>query len=423
MSADDDNTTCSAEALTSYNRPIHIAAIFIIFGVAGFGVLIPIASKFMPYLGIPSRLVTFGKSFGVGVIIATAFIHMLQPANEKLTSACLGDVWHKKYPEFAMLFTMCSIFAMQLIEYLATTRLEHRFDSLQHPDSLQAHSHDHNISMGQSMTATGIHHHPMNNNYHITNNMAITTIPKAPQPPYQCTHEDIDNEENGRPRSLMTMVDESVINENYYMNGSRTAATLQPSPEDKLASGNFSTCPAHHHWHNTSSSHQSESLMDTKRWLSTVVLEVGILTHSVIIGITLGVTGQDEFTGLLIALSFHQFFEGFALGARIAEVNMINCKKAIGMASFFACTTPVGTAIGVGISSSYNENSAAALLAQGIFDAISSGILIYVGLVNLLASEMIFDDRFKKMRKSTQFGCFTFMYTGAAVMAVIGVWV
>jgi hypothetical protein len=40
--------------------------------------------------------------------------------------------------------------------------------------------------------------------------------------------------------------------------------------------------------------------------LQTMVLEGGILTHSVIIGITLGVTSDDQFTTLLIAICFHQ---------------------------------------------------------------------------------------------------------------------
>ncbi|KAG2217997.1 hypothetical protein INT45_001540 [Circinella minor] len=345
---------------------------------------------------------------------------MLQPANEKLTSACLGDTWHENYPSFAMLFCMCSIFAMQLIEYLATTQLEHHF----HSSALCVDHHHHDNSTVKSATTTTTTTH--------VNNMATTTIPETPQSPFQCeihhyhpehVVQEEENNNNTQPKSSsVTMIDESVANEDLYIYGRRAFSgnNTDEDDKDKLKHTPYSTCPEH--W-DSSSTRIAESMKDTKRCLSTIVLECGILTHSIIIGITMGVTGQDEFTGLMIAICFHQFFEGFALGARIAEVNRINCKKAIMMAFFFAWTTPVGTAIGVGISSSYNGNSAAALLAQGIFDSISSGILIYVGLVNLLASEMIFDDRFKKMRKSTRFGCFLFMYAGAAVMAIIGIWI
>lgn len=35
----------------------------------------------------------FAKYFGSGVIIATAFIHLLSPALEELGSPCLGAEW------------------------------------------------------------------------------------------------------------------------------------------------------------------------------------------------------------------------------------------------------------------------------------------------------------------------------------------
>jgi len=50
------------------------------------------------------------------------------------------------------------------------------------------------------------------------------------------------------------------------------------------------------------------------------------------------------------------------------------------------CTqvTPVGVAIGIGLGSSYNSSSKAALASEGVFDSISAGILIYNGLVDLV---------------------------------------
>lgn len=48
---------------------------------------------------------------------------------------------------------------------------------------------------------------------------------------------------------------------------------------------------------------------------------MGIVAHSVIIGITLGVSESPcTIRPLLGALSFHQFFEGFALGGCISQV-------------------------------------------------------------------------------------------------------
>ena len=51
------------------------------------------------------------------------------------------------------------------------------------------------------------------------------------------------------------------------------------------------------------------------------------------------------------------------------------------MAIFFVLTTPGGVALGLGIKTTYNENSPTALGVMGVFDSISSGILIYMALV------------------------------------------
>ncbi|WRX08811.1 Zinc/iron permease - like 2 [Theobroma cacao] len=53
------------------------------------------------------------------------------------------------------------------------------------------------------------------------------------------------------------------------------------------------------------------------------------------------------------------------------------------MALFFSLTTPVGIAIGIGISNIYDESSPTALIVEGIFNAASAGILIYMALAQL----------------------------------------
>ena len=51
------------------------------------------------------------------------------------------------------------------------------------------------------------------------------------------------------------------------------------------------------------------------------VLETGIAFHSVLIGIALGVSDSPcTIRPLLAALTFHQFFEGVALGSCLLQV-------------------------------------------------------------------------------------------------------
>ncbi|KAI9126704.1 hypothetical protein K1719_002300 [Acacia pycnantha] len=60
------------------------------------------------------------------------------------------------------------------------------------------------------------------------------------------------------------------------------------------------------------------------------------------------------------------------------------------MVLLFCLTIPVGIGIGVGISNTYNENSQTAVIVEGILLSASAGILIFMALVDLLASDFIF---------------------------------
>jgi zinc transporter 1/2/3 len=90
------------------------------------------------------------------------------------------------------------------------------------------------------------------------------------------------------------------------------------------------------------------------------------------------------------------------------------------MATFFSVTTPVGIAIGIGISSVYNENSPTALIVQGVFDAASAGILIYMALVDLLAADFM-NPRLQTNFK-IQLGANISLLLGAACMSVLAKW-
>jgi zinc transporter 1/2/3 len=53
------------------------------------------------------------------------------------------------------------------------------------------------------------------------------------------------------------------------------------------------------------------------------VLEIGIIFHSVIIGVTMGMSqNQCTIRPLVAALAFHQIFEGMGLGGCIAQVTL-----------------------------------------------------------------------------------------------------
>ncbi|PPR90835.1 hypothetical protein GOBAR_AA29851 [Gossypium barbadense] len=56
---------------------------------------------------------------------------------------------------------------------------------------------------------------------------------------------------------------------------------------------------------------------------------------------------------------------------------------------FILLTTPAGTAVGIAITNAYDENSPTALIVEGLLNAASSGILIYMALVDLPAADFM----------------------------------
>ena len=90
------------------------------------------------------------------------------------------------------------------------------------------------------------------------------------------------------------------------------------------------------------------------------------------------------------------------------------------MGSFFSLTTPIGIAIGMGVSRVYKENSPSALIVEGVFNSASAGILIYMALVDLLAADFM-NPRLQSNMK-LQLGAHTSLLLGAVCMSVLAKW-
>ncbi|KAL3715363.1 hypothetical protein ACJRO7_007142 [Eucalyptus globulus] len=178
------------------------------------------------------------------------------------------------------------------------------------------------------------------------------------------------------------------------------------------------THATHGHSHGPIST-DSESDLLRHRVISQV-LELGIVVHSVIIGVSLGASESPQtIKPLVAALSFHQFFEGMGLGGCISQAKF-KTRATVVMALFFSLTTPVGIVIGLGVSNVYDENSPTALIVEGIFNAASSGILVYMSLVDLLAADFMSS----KLQNNGRllFGTNVALLLGAGCMSLLAKW-
>jgi len=166
------------------------------------------------------------------------------------------------------------------------------------------------------------------------------------------------------------------------------------------------------------------SLEDYKAQMTAIfILEFGIVFHSIFIGLTLAVAGS-EFNTLFIVIIFHQTFEGLGLGSRLAVTPWPSNRRwtPYVLALAYGLSTPLAIAIGLGVRKSYPPNSATTLIVNGVFDSISAGILIYTGLVELMAHEFMFSNSMRKASIKTVMAAFITMCLGAGLMALLGKW-
>ncbi|CAN8259583.1 unnamed protein product [Cochlearia groenlandica] len=177
----------------------------------------------------------------------------------------------------------------------------------------------------------------------------------------------------------------------------------------------------HVHTH-ASHGHTHGSTELIRRRIVSQVLEIGIVVHSVIIGISLGASQSVETVKpLMAALSFHQFFEGLGLGGCISLAEL-QSKSTVIMAAFFSVTAPVGIGIGMGMSSGlgYSKESKEAIMVEGMLNAASAGILIYMSLVDLLAAD--FANPRLQSNLWLHLAAFLSLLLGAGSMSLLAIW-
>lgn len=340
---------------------LRIAAIFIIWITSSLGAVFPVFAKRHKGLHTPDWVFFICKYFGSGVILATAFIHLLSPAEDALTNECLtGPITEYSWVEGIILMTIFVLFFIELMVM--------RYGSFG-----DGHGHAHNHTADTA-----------------AKDNEMTSVTTAG--PYK--DHPTDTAEPSAARKHSTHIPgEDHLGHSQEHNDIEEAQTLT----------NFE---------------------DYKAQMTAIfVLEFGIIFHSVFIGLTLAVAGE-EFNTLFVVLIFHQTFEGLGLGSRLAVTpwpkNRGWTPYVLGLAYGFS--TPIAIAIGLGVRNTYPPESQTTLIVNGIFDSISAGILIYTGLVELMAHEFMFSRSMQRAPIRTVLFAFFMMCLGAGLMALLGKW-
>jgi zinc transporter ZupT len=358
-----------------------------------------------------------------------------------LTDPCLPDSWNV-YGSYAGLFAMLACLGMQLIEFLAHQRFrssrpkqthltahidatkcnhEHTHDEAdESTDKKPTYNETEEIEKVEEVIEGNKNsvNNEINNLENMEENNNKTEEPGQMQQTNDRTEQAKEKKTTHKKHKNSKHMEEAhneiqVPEKNDHIDCVTVEIVhIEPTPEA------IDFCEGSGHYHGAAFQDNGQN-----HAISTYLLELGIALHSVLIGLTLGTT-TDSFVALFIALCFHQFFEAIALGAQIANLKNFSIISAVGMVVFYALTTPVGIAIGIGIHSGiYNPKSVSTLLVTGILDSFAAGVLIYVSLVNLITAEMGANAHaFYLLRTRLKLLYYTALYLGVAAMAVIGRW-
>lgn len=182
----------------------------------------------------------------------------------------------------------------------------------------------------------------------------------------------------------------------------------------------------HGHSHALDSEIEEVQVGKKRQIVGILVLQLGIMIHSVIIGLTLAITQGSEFTSLLVAVIFHQLFEGLSLGIRIASLPSSDDGGIKYMAILrstlivlFSVTNPAGIVIGL-LAFRRGHDVVEMLLIQGIMSAVSAGMLMYAACVEMLAGDFVMDPLLWRSELWKQALALGSLGAGVVAMALVG---
>ncbi|KAK3295549.1 uncharacterized protein B0H64DRAFT_148401 [Chaetomium fimeti] len=363
-----------------YNIPLRIGLLFAILVTSAIGVFTPILlAKFLSTRANTALLII--KQFGTGVIMSTALVHLFTHAELMFGNECLGEL---KYEATTAAILMAGLFISFLIEYLGF-----RFVKSQAKKSAAV----------QTMEGVAV---PM--------------------------------------QSLRSLEMVSV----YVMEAGVIFHSMSESFPQILPP-----------------------------------VEAPYANQPQVIGLTLVVAGDSFLLTLFVVIIFHQMFEGLALGTRIAALGSggnssftvghshghghghgapitdakqtgegsasstgqgdpvpsygdatgsaqplfhVSMAKKIYLATAFALVTPVGMAIGIGVLNVFNGNDPQTIVAIGVLDAFSAGILLWVGVVEMWAADWVYGGGLTDASALVTCLGMGGLVSGMVIMSVLGKW-
>jgi len=420
-----ERPACGSKSKGNYNTPAHVGALLLILALSTIACAFPIIARRYPRLPIPHHFIFLSRHFGTGVLIATAFVHLFPTAYISLTDPCLPYFWNHRYPAMPGLIAMTSVLIVVGIEQFFAMRGAGHIHSSEFGvlKGDEDNHHKHLPANGAAQSRSGSKRFRDRPTEIMLGDMRVSSenllagrSPSIGQPsplPPTFSNKFIQSDSDNEDEDLDLDLDELGAAPGAGLLNDRTKRK-----DSHELSGNSAL-----HGEDINPSVPSDHASHQKALLQCLLLEAGILFHSVFIGMALSVSTGPPFIVLLVAISFHQTFEGLALGSRISNLQFPpSSPKPWLMALAYGTTTPIGQAIGLAIHRLYDPNSMTGLLTVGLMNAISSGLLLFAGLVELLAEDFLSDQSYKTLRGKRRYQACGAVVAGALLMALVGAW-
>ena len=262
--------SCAAgKANKNYNVPFHVGGLFIILFVSTTACAFPILVIKFPRLRIPISFLFSAKHFGTGVLIATAFVHLLPTAFISLGNPCLSGFWTTDYPAMPGAIALVSIFFVAIVEMIFSPAQHACGGGSEGVNAISRTQHDQG-----SKTPNGP-------------DMVQSNPPDSSQMrnlgPLQ-----------GRKTSIsrtLSRMGEGNQKRDELETATQREQDIDVDDHNELAIVDGGLTPE-----------QAQK----KAILQCLLLEMGILFHSIFIGMSLSVSVGSEFVILLIAIIFHR---------------------------------------------------------------------------------------------------------------------
>ncbi|KAL6408276.1 hypothetical protein AUP68_08131 [Ilyonectria robusta] len=175
----------------------------------------------------------------------------------------------------------------------------------------------------------------------------------------------------------------------------------------------------------TDESDSSPKVVASAEMANITIMETGIIFHSLRIALGTRIASLGH-GGVAFSHTDHAHMHAHdaPIGPPVdrSQPSTVSLAKKLLLASGFALVTPIGMAIGIGVLDVFNGNDPKTLIAIGTLDALSAGILIWVGLVEMWAHDWMLGGELTDANALTTVLAMFGLLSGMILMSVLGKW-